>query len=405
LPGILIRKLIVPCLQQSSTYKDRWQTVGAGKTHSHGLNGTTASPAIYACETLTQQRSLRFLTFLTWEEVFPSVGLLRLTRAWCPVCLQEWQSRGQVIYEPLLWTLRVVTQCVRHQCMLSIHCPNTECQRSAPWLVWSGRPGYCPFCCQWLGTSASISVGVDEVNTQWQRWVTEQIGTLLALAPILAVLPKRTRIHEVFEHALQQMRLEGQSSFARGLGITRTTSWGWLTRRSIPELSTLLSLCATWKISLYDCFFQDVTTLSLHPETGMPKPSKDKHQPRGRTVWNASQVQDALEVIFTNDEFPPPSLTEVARRLESTSVTLRKYHRELCDAITERYQTALVSKRQANMQRFRQEAKQAAYQIMAQGKRPTIRRLVLVLTKPGILRNPKMRDVWQEVLREIDGNA
>jgi hypothetical protein len=246
---------------------------------------------------------------------------------------------------------------------------------------------------------------VDEVSTQWQRWVIEQIGTLLALAPTLAVLPKRTRIHEVFEHALQQMRQEGQSSFARGLGITRTTSWGWLTRRTIPELSTLLSLCATWKISLYDCFFKDVATLSLHPEAGMPEPSRDKRQLRGRTVWKASQVQDALEAIFTNDEFPPPSLAEVARRLKSTSVTLRKYHREICDAITERYQTALVTKRQANMQRFRQEAKQAAYQIMAQGKRPTIKRLALVLTKPGILRNPKMREVWQEVLREIDENA
>lgn len=105
-PGILMHNLVGPFLQQSSVYQGSRESMAVGQTqHTRSFNGTAqkrAGTAVYALERLTLQRSLRFLTLLTWEGAFPVYKLLRSTRACCPACLEEWRSTGQVIYEPLL---------------------------------------------------------------------------------------------------------------------------------------------------------------------------------------------------------------------------------------------------------------------------------------------------------------
>src|SRR5215469_3857426 len=119
-----MHKLIVPFVRESSVYKENWSGMELRLVlRSGSLNGTLlqSTVAVYAFEALTQQHALRFLTLQTWKEAFPYHTLLHTTKAWCPVCLEEWRTTGQVIYDPLLWTFRVVTYCSRHQCQLSTH--------------------------------------------------------------------------------------------------------------------------------------------------------------------------------------------------------------------------------------------------------------------------------------------
>jgi hypothetical protein len=61
-------------------------------------------------EGLTLRNDLRFLTLLFWADVLPKRGLLRRTRARCPACAQQWRTKGQTVYEPLLWTLQAVAR-------------------------------------------------------------------------------------------------------------------------------------------------------------------------------------------------------------------------------------------------------------------------------------------------------
>ncbi len=408
-PGILMHNLMGPFLQQSSVYQGSRESMAVGQAqNTQSFNGTAqkrAGAAVYALECLTLQRSLRFLTLLTWEGAFSAHKLLRRTQTWCPACLEEWRSTGQVIYEPLLWTLQVVTRCIRHHCELYTACPHTECGHSVPWLAWKTLPGHCPSCHQWLGMAISAQNEGDEATLIWQQWVTEQLGNLLALAPTVVVPPPRTRIHEVLRHALQQMGPERpgrHKEFARSLGVVRGTYSTWLSKQDIPQLETLLSMCARWKISLYECLFENVMALTLHSDLGISGPSKYKYQRSVRGSWGTPQVQDALEAILTDDEFPPPSLGAVARRLGCYPASLRQHHREVCNALMERYQIYLQTKKQTDLQQYCEEVKQAARHIASQGKRPNSHQLAKVLKKPGILRAPEIREVWQEVLREFD---
>ncbi len=410
-PGILMHNFIGPFLQQSSVYQESRESMAVGQAqHTESFNGTAqkrVGAAVYALECLTLQRSLRFLTLLTWEGSFPAHKLLRQTRAWCPACLEEWRRTGQVIYEPLLWTLQVVTRCIRHDCELCITCPHTECGRNAPWLTWKSLPGHCPFCRQWLGVAVHAKNEEDEATLSWQRWVTEQLGTLFALAPTVVAPPPRTRIHEVLRYALQQMgpeRPRRHKEFARRLGVVRATYSTWLSRQVIPPLETLLSICARWNISLCEFLFEDVSALVLHAELGVSGPRKDNHQQNGRGSWGTPQIRDALEAILTNDEFPPPSLGAVARRLGCSPASLRQHHKEVCHALTKRYQAYLQTKKQADLQHYCDEVRQAAQHLASQGKRPNSNQLGKVLKKPGILRSPEIREAWQEVLWEFDGH-
>jgi transcriptional regulator with XRE-family HTH domain len=378
--------------------------------HTESFNGTAqkrAGAAVYALECLTLQGSLRFLTLLTWEGAFPAHKLLRQTRAWCPACFEEWRRTEQVIYEPLLWTLQVVTRCVRHQCELCVTCPHPECGRSAPWLAWKSRPGHCPFCRGWLGMAVHPEDGRDEAEMSWQQWVTEQLGYLLALAPTIAVPPPRTRIHKVLRNALQHMGPERpgrHKEFAQRLGVAQGTYSTWLSRQIIPPLETLLSICARWNISLYECLFEDVSSLVLHAELEVSGPLKDKRQKNGNGSWGTPQIREALEATMANDEFPPPSLGAVAQRLGCYRESLLRHHKEVCNALTKRYQAYLQTKKQTDLQHYCEEVRQAALHIASQGVRPNANQLGKVLKKPGILRSSEIREVWREVLREFDSH-
>jgi DNA polymerase III epsilon subunit-like protein len=155
---------------------------------------------------------------------------------------------------------------------------------------------------------------------------------------------------------------------------------------------------------LYEFLFEDVSTLVLHAELGVSGPQKNKHQQSRRGFWGTPQIREALEAILACDEFPPPSLAAVARRLGCDRASLLPHHKEVCNALTKRYQAYLQTKKQTDLQHYCEEVRQAARHIVSQGMRPNANQLGKVLKKPGILRSAEIREAWQEILREFDSH-
>jgi hypothetical protein len=117
------------------------------------LNSTNlfTRDCIQALEKLTSRSDLRYLTMLIWSEVLSPRYLLRRSKSWCPFCYREWYESGIQIYEPLVWMLKVVTVCTRHNCYLNTQCVNQKCKRHLSVLTPRARPGYCDYCGYWLG--------------------------------------------------------------------------------------------------------------------------------------------------------------------------------------------------------------------------------------------------------------
>lgn len=70
------------------------------------------------------------LTLLKWRDVFPPRELLRWNKAWCPVCLDECDKASSIVYEPLLWSIKLFDSCTKHGIPLETSCPS--CEKTIP---------------------------------------------------------------------------------------------------------------------------------------------------------------------------------------------------------------------------------------------------------------------------------
>ncbi len=135
---------------------------------------------VRALQALTLRQDLRFLTYLTWKEVFSDIGLLRRTRAWCPPCFAEWLCEGREIYEPLLWRLHAVAVCPLHRRDLQITCPN--CRRHLRLIESHSRAGYCQHCDAWLGKTGTEMIEERQraEDFDFRLWSALEMGHLIA---------------------------------------------------------------------------------------------------------------------------------------------------------------------------------------------------------------------------------
>lgn len=156
-PRDLILQEVLPLLNIADSLKQENRL--AWLRGSTGLNGMTplVEDWVQALEHLTSWNTLRFLTMLTWSGVADPSGVVRKTRAWCPECYDEWLKNGDELYEPLIWTLRVIVKCPGHQRNLLCRCPYQDCQKPVPLLVDWSEPGCCSECGRFLGTAACVN--------------------------------------------------------------------------------------------------------------------------------------------------------------------------------------------------------------------------------------------------------
>lgn len=406
--GVLIYKMIVPLMAGYTSEERQHPLFRADGYKSNLLNGTgiRATIAVQSLEKLTGRSDLHALTLLTWTDVLPLRGLIRLTKAWCPACYEEWRRAGKIIYDPLLWVLQEVSVCVRHRQRLLLRCSYSDCARLLPALTWRSRPGYCAYCHRWLGTQQEDAGAVPEEELMWQQWVSRAWADLLARIPTISSPPKREQVNEVIVSAVNRVTNGNIAAFARALGISKNMVAHWYHGGRIPEVTQLLRFCYRLNISLCEVLCDNLETPwpRLRDETSL-KPSPAKR--RKKTEINRAHIYQVLEDSVTSDEQPPPPLAEVARRLGFGYSEIRylyECHRDACFVISARHLMYRQQRREARMQGYREEIKQIALQLQTQGVSLTQKHIAPHMAQPGILRDPKVRELLWEVCRELEAS-
>ncbi len=204
--------------------------------------GETAKRWVGALERATRQTNLRFLTLLPFQGVFSGKGLFRYTRAWCPACYEDWRRSGSILYEPLLWTIGLVTICPRHGCPLEGVCPH--CGGSMKPLGLYARPGYCSKCLEWLGSTGISDVGTQphpEEEVDAALWHARAVGELFAVAPELKF--PATVFKANFRACLNAVAEGNTRALAHASLVSRCAVDCLQTGRSLPQLDTLLRIC------------------------------------------------------------------------------------------------------------------------------------------------------------------
>src|SRR6266487_2851742 len=299
-PGVLMNKLLEALVQ--GRHSGILHISQGKKTNLLNATGLRATLAVQFLETLTMRSDLRHLTLLAWSEILCLRGLVRLTKAWCPQCYEHWREHREIIFDPLLWAIQEVTTCAIHQIPLCQQCPNPDCARTLPALCWRSRPGYCAYCQEWLGRPSGGTKMNDPALAERHRWISMNVGALLALSPQIPVSPSRKRVPEALPAIIQQVTQGNISAFARILNMPQ-------------DLGSLRPrLRATGEAPVYEL----------------------------RSKWthvrvSTEQIRHALEEILAENDDPPPTLTQVAQRLGQGTPVLYRCHPTACYAISARY--------------------------------------------------------------------
>jgi len=378
----------------------RTQLAGLWLRDAATLNGTSPLTGVWVqcLAQLTGRTDLAGLTMLRWAKVVAATGLLRTTRAWCARCYAE--APDGMVYDRLLWALEPVTICAQHQRVLDEHCPT--CGRTQHMLAPHARPGYCSWCGAWLGSDsdATHATALGEPD-QWQAWVAQAVGALIAAAPGLATEPPRDQVQRVVTAMVERMPWRRVSALARLLETTGSAVAAWRTGRCVPQLVSLLRLSASVALLPHRLLTDPtvvgtIRTIRINP---YPAPPLPRWRPYRR--FDADAVAVVLQQAVAASDEPPASLRAVGRRVGVDATHLRVRFPALCQTISARYRSYWTQHKQRRLAQLEADIRRAVLQVHGAGRYPTHQRVAQCLGKPGLMRAPEARAMWRQMLREL----
>lgn len=395
---------------------------------SNGM-GEVAFSLVQALSKLTIRTDLHSLTMLAWSRVLAWEGLLRRTRAWCPACYDEQSlSRGSV-YDQLLWALHAVTICPKHRQPLATTCPHLGCGLSMPVLAAHTRPGWCSRCEQWLGqpcatdaatylntaqsgtsstaSNPSSSKGAEDENltgeSYWQLWVAEALGELLAGAADLKVRPGPENIVAAIEACQRKLGYPSLRAFAMSRGPVYKTILGWHQAGHLPPVEGLLRLCYSLNTTPFMFLTKGAAIADLvkdNSEGLAMLPAKKKRQTKPK-LPDPEFVRSYLGEVLRGNEYPPPSTSELGRRLGYRGYYLTKCFPEECREVTARYRAYVLERKAAAAEQLRARVLQAVRHLHEKGEYPSLVRMAGLLERPNDMRRPEAIATRKEVMEEL----
>jgi TniQ len=398
-PRVLVAKEITPVVDPHLAGRATYRSTGFWK-QSPVLNGVTSLAAgmIQALQQLTQRNDLRFLTMLPWKEVLADTRLVRRTRAWCPMCYEEWRVSHQEVYDPLLWALQDITYCSRHGVQLQQHCPNPDCGRMLYPLYSTAQPGYCTWCHQWLGQTLSFTQRGEE-DWAWQAWINHAVGELLATAPTLSAFPSRENVAAAL--TVYEQMTTSRNAFARQLQVGWKSILEWKQGTKGLQLGSLLRVCSHLNVS------------PLHFLTNRAEETRGTQQEIPSIIspsllakktlrqFDSDGVRRALVEALQTSEEPPPSVRELGRRWGYDVSKLISHFPDLCRSISQRYVKYRTSKRAQRLQRKCNEIRQTMYDLHEQGYYPSQVRVQKFLSMSAAFKEHEARTTWRETMQEL----
>ncbi|MEC4813049.1 MAG: TniQ family protein [Scytonema sp. PMC 1069.18] len=409
LPGVLISREIASLVKKIFIKETDSRGLSALFNRATALNGTgdVATDLVQALQRLTLREDLHFLTLLFWAKIVPTRNLFRNQKAWCAVCYENWRLRTQVIYEPLLWTISSVKVCSLHQIHLCCTCPH--CYEQLPLLSWRTRPGYCSNCGEWLGINLNAETSIELLNTQtlskgelqWHTWVVRVIGELFSSTPSFKLPPSQENIAKSLSLIIERVTEGNIAAFARLLEIPKNTLWMWQSGKALPQLDTWLKICYCLEISLLE--FLNIeqlgdTSFSVVLHKGLRASPTPRVSPK---TFNSNQVRNALLIFLQNEQEPPLTMKEVAKRLGYDRRTIFRHFPDLCHAISDKYRNYRKACYAKKIEQSCEEVQQIVLKLHHQAEYPSEARVSELMTNPGYLRYKQVRATLNETRRKL----
>lgn len=275
--------------------------------------GSLAELTATSLERLTMQDDLHLMTMLPWRNVLSQQQLIKANKAWCTSCYQERASAGGKMYDSLIWMLKPVLICQKHQEQLSQVCPH--CNRYLPLLSKFYRPGHCSRCQRWLGVTDRLKAKRRGGGLVWTEELKQQlsfvhiIGELLSVSPSLTSVPTFQSFHTNIAQYIENNACGSINLFSDYVQIWSGTIRR-LTKGEIKlTLEVLCRLCFKLSISPFSLLSDPTSPMMIEQPSAICQPKAIRL--KGIVPWNDVKVY--LQAVLK--ETPPPSLEAVGRRM------------------------------------------------------------------------------------------
>ncbi len=397
-PRALVAQEIVPRLDERQRLAAPVGVFGTKWAMSLNGAGVATKPWTLVLSHLTSREDLPFLTLPFWVGDLSPRWQLRQTPAWCPSCLSDWRARGQPLYQPLHWMMRVVTLCPRHQTPLIDHCPH--CQKCQ--LVFASsktQPGECTSCGHGLGNDVHTLSPQEESSEHrmWQEWVWRILQELQATSSHTGMVPWEA----FFRHLAAYLREQkGHSRLAQATGIDRTVLYRWIDPADAysPTLEAILKLCYVCQVTPFQVMNGQLDQLRQTLQAGTELQSPLPHRQNQR--FDRERCQVALQAALdSNNE--PRALSQIAQQLGYEGARQLVYHfPEECTLVIQRAKAYRQQRKAQRLAQVREQVRQAVLLVHSQGFYPSHRRLRILL--PGaLMRLSEAKEAWRAALQEL----
>lgn len=401
--GSFIGKEIAPVLGKS--YLTGSSESGGSRFYEVGYEinelGKLAEDFAQCLSDLTGCSTLRSLTLLSWNGVIPARGLFRQSKAWCPMCLEDWEKNKREIYEPLLWNFKEVNSCAIHGIKLKMRCPN--CRREIPVLSRKSRNGFCSFCGCWLG---SPDYNQDErmslEQASWEYFVVINIESLLKIGSDLSFSPSGNNIYTFLKTAID--KAGGKGGFSRGFGIPKTTVRTWYDGKHKPSLHAILKICYRLNCNIAEIFKLNQSYIGFETTRKESYALTDilpTQTTRKRRKFDWYKVETLLRDVSDNKSVPPPSVNEVARNIKCDKKLLYNHFPALCKKISENHSLFLQMRKSKRIEEDCQKVSEATVILYNSGVYPSRRRVEGFLSPKIILREKAYQMTWKKTLVDL----
>lgn len=326
-PKLLAREFVLPRLGVNN----RVGEVQADRYWRSSFFNTMGEVPLQWCRILgelTGVVGLRRMTLLPVHGLVGLWGCASEARRWCPRCLEASEADGQP-YGQLLWEIGCVKACPTHGIpLVSDHGCGAE--EVIPPLRIKPLPHLCRACGRSLSLSPAADLPLaDEADVSFAR----TIGELLASPLFSEGLREADRtIADFLADVIQSYEGGNGLRAARRIGASKGELSDWLHRRHLPSLPHAARIAGTYGVPLSDVLVgKEGNRSNPHLCRKTPRPTSFRpYQRRFRVDNIVEQLQQFLTLPT------PPSESEAAGMVGTSSKELRRLYPELSRAIAER---------------------------------------------------------------------
>ena len=314
------------------------------------LNGYSgfAANTVDTINALAGQNNLAYGTLIRFRDVL-SVNAnesISTTRRWCPSCIADDLMAREPGYDPLMWSLKSISVCSKHDTWLVTTCPH--CLSVQPYISYAGATR--TRCVRCKGSLGMLCERV--AASPAELWCRREMSALLMRGgdPPFEGNPVRS-----FLAALIHSLGKGIAPLAREIDFDRSVVCGLLKNTNHrPTLATVLRLSASVQQPV-EFILSDPIAAAAQGRFAFATPRRENSTRFRLSMIRRQQLEDSLHrAAYGPESECPPSVVSICR---ATGVSLGCAHYAF-PRLSSRINALRKSYAEARAKRLESEAKQ-----------------------------------------------